>query len=119
MQIYLGTSSLKRANNVLELLGVDYVVKNCALVMMLKALPLVHFWSAMLLKEQKRSKCWSDQRKFLVKSALKITTNQLYFTDCFLVKFALKTPAKSADFFPKNPVKFDFSFRDLSEALSI
>ena len=50
-QIYLGTSSLKRANNVPKLPGVDYVAKNWALAMMLKALPLVHFWSV-LLKEQ-------------------------------------------------------------------
>ena len=52
LQIYLETSSLKRANNVLKLPGVDYVVKNWALAMMLKALPLVHFWSVLLLKEQ-------------------------------------------------------------------
>ena len=52
-QIYVKTSSLKCANNVLKLLpGVDYVVKNWALAMMLKALPMVHFWSALLLKEQ-------------------------------------------------------------------
>ena len=52
LQIYLHTSSLKRANNVLKLPGVNYVAKNWALVMMLKALPLVHFWSVLLLKEQ-------------------------------------------------------------------
>ena len=52
-QIYVKTLSLKCANNVLKLLpGVDYVVKNWALAMMLKALPLVHFWSVLLLKEQ-------------------------------------------------------------------
>ena len=51
-QIYLKTSSRKRANNVPKLPGVDYVVKNWALAMMLKALPLVHFWSVLLLKEQ-------------------------------------------------------------------
>ena len=45
LQIYLGTSSLKRANNVPKLPGVDYVAKNWALAMMLSALPLVHFWS--------------------------------------------------------------------------
>ena len=34
--------------------GVDYVAKNCmALALMLKALPLVHFWSVLLLKEQR------------------------------------------------------------------
>ena len=42
-QIHVKTSSLKRANNVPKLPGVDYVVKNWALAMMLKALPLVHF----------------------------------------------------------------------------
>ena len=52
LQIYLDTSSLKRANNVPKLPGVDYVAKNWALAMMLKALPLVHFWSVLLLKEQ-------------------------------------------------------------------
>ena len=35
-----------------ELPSVDYVAKNWALVMMLKALPLVQFWSVLLLKEQ-------------------------------------------------------------------
>ena len=52
LQIYLDTSSLKRANNVPKLPGVDCVAKNWALAMMLKALPLVHFWSVLLLKEQ-------------------------------------------------------------------
>ena len=52
LQIYLRTLSLKRANNIPKLPGVDYVVKNWALAMMLKALPLVHFWSVLLLKEQ-------------------------------------------------------------------
>ena len=48
LQIYLETLSLKRA----KLPGVDYVAKNWALAMMLKALPLVHFLSILLLKEQ-------------------------------------------------------------------
>ena len=52
LHIYLRTSSLKRANNILKLPGTDYVAKNWALAMMLKALPLVHFWSVLLLKEQ-------------------------------------------------------------------
>ena len=43
LQIYLGTSSLKRANNVPKLPGVGYVAKNLALAMMLKPSPLVHF----------------------------------------------------------------------------
>ena len=35
-----------------KLPGVDYVAKNWAVAMMLKALPLVQFWSVLLLKEQ-------------------------------------------------------------------
>ena len=46
------SSSLKRANNVPKLPGVDCVAKNWALAMILKALPLVHFLSVLLLKEQ-------------------------------------------------------------------
>ena len=53
LQIYLETLSLKHTNNVLKLSDVDYVAKNWALAMMLKALPLIHFWSILLLlKEQ-------------------------------------------------------------------
>ena len=54
LQIFLETSSLKHANNVPKLPGVDYryVAKNWALAMMFKALLLVHFWSLLLLKEQ-------------------------------------------------------------------
>ena len=40
------------ANKVLKLQGVDYVVKNWALAMTSKALPLVHFWSTLLVKDQ-------------------------------------------------------------------
>ena len=46
------TLSLKHANNVPKLHGVDCVAKNWALAMMLKALPMVHFWSMLLMKEQ-------------------------------------------------------------------
>ena len=88
LQIYLETSSLKRTNNFPKLPGVDQVAKNWALAMMLKALPLVHFWNVLLLKEQmmtsvrKMLKCWSDQRKtnrFLAKFSLKITTKSAVF----------------------------------------
>ena len=51
LKIYLKTSSLKHSN-VPKLPGVDYIAKNWALAMTLKALPLVHFWSILLLKEQ-------------------------------------------------------------------
>ena len=88
LQIYLGTSSLKRANNIPKLPGVDYVAKNWALAMILKALPLVRFWSVLLLKEQMLSSVrktlktlvWSAQTdRFLAKFALKITTKLAVF----------------------------------------
>ena len=85
LQIYVKTLSLKRANNVPKLPGVDYVVKNWALAMMLKALPLVHFWSVLLLKEQMmtsvrktlKTLVWSDRS--LTKFSLKITTKSAFF----------------------------------------
>ena len=80
LQIYLGTSSLKRANNIPKLPGVDYVAKNWALAMILKALPLVRFWSVLLLKEQMLSSV-RKTLKTLVWSAQ---------TDRFLAKFAWK-----------------------------
>ena len=50
LQIYLETSSPQQANNVPKLPGVNYVAKNWALVMILKALPLAHFSNALSLK---------------------------------------------------------------------
>ena len=107
-QINVKTSSLKRANNVLKLPGVDYVAKNWALAMMLKALPLVHFWSVLLLKEQMMTSV-RKTLKALVWSAQNRSTSSEIFpennhiirrfrTDCFPAKFAPKIPAKSADF---------------------
>ena len=72
--MYLETLSLKSANNIPKLPGVNYVAKNWALAMMLKALPLAQFWSfwsVLLLKEQmmtsvrKTSKTlvWSAQNR--------------------------------------------------------
>ena len=55
--IYLKTSSLKCANNVPKLPGVDYVAKNWALAMMLKALLLVHFWSIIVVERTNDDLC--------------------------------------------------------------
>ena len=54
--------------------------------MMLKALPLVHFWNVLLLKEQ----MMTSVRKML---------KTLVKPDRFLVKFALKISTKSAVFY--------------------
>ena len=95
----------------------DYAAKNWTLAMMLKALPLVHFWSVLVLKNVKKRK--TD--RFLAKFALKITTKSAVF---YRLLFGEVCPENSREigrffreFVPKNPAKFDFFFRDLSEAL--
>ena len=111
MQLFLETSSPQWANTVPNLPGANYVVKNWALVMILKAsLPSAHFSSVLLLKEQmiiSVKKKW----KMLIKLAQNRSINYFYqnlpwtfpwnwsfFTDCFSVKFAPKIPQKSANF---------------------
>ena len=134
LQSFHGTSSLKRANNILKLPGVEYVAKNWALAMMLKALPLVHFWSVLLLKEQMMTSVrktlkmlvWSAQN-WLIPSEICLENNPQIGR--FLpIAFWWGLPRKLArnsceivwffcEFVPKNPVKFDFFFHDPSEAL--
>ena len=107
LQIFLETSSLKHANNVTKLPGVDYVAKNLVLATMFKALLLVHFWSLLLLKEQiltsvrktLKTLVWSGQNWLISsKFALKITTKLAVFTDCYSAKFGPKISAKLANF---------------------
>ena len=103
-QIYVKTSSLKRPNNVPKLPGVDYVAKNWALAMMLKALPLVHFWSVLLLKEQMmtsvrktlKTLVWSAQNRSISCKIFPENNHKIrrFFTDCFPAKFALKISTK-------------------------
>ena len=50
LQIYLETSPPQGANNVPKLPGINYVAKNRAQVMMLKALPPAHFLSTLWIK---------------------------------------------------------------------
>ena len=136
LQIYLRTSSLKGANSIPKLPGADYVAKNWALAIMLKALPLVHFLSIYC--------CWKSKimmtsvRKTL-KTLVCSVQNQLISSEiclesnrkiaCFLpIAFWWSLPRKLprnyhkigrffCEFVPNNPAKFDFFFRDLSEAL--
>ena len=80
---------------------------------MLKALPLVHFWSVLLLKEQMmtsvrktlKTLVWSAQSR-LIPSEICLENN--HKIGLFFRKFV-----------PKNPAKFDFFFCDLSESLLI
>ena len=98
--------------------------------MMLKALPLVHFWSVLLLKEQMmasvrktlKTLVWWAQNRSISSEICPENNHEIrcFFTDCFPAKFAPKMPAKSADFSTilsqKIPWNLTF-FRDLSEAL--
>ena len=133
-QIYVKTSSLKCANNVPKLPGVDYVAKNWALAMMLKALPLVHFWNILLLKEQMMTSIRKILKTLVSSAQHRSISNKIcpennhkihrFFTDCFLAKFAPKITAIFRkisrffrDFVPKNSPKIWLFFHDLSEAL--
>ena len=103
-QIYVKTSSLKHANNVPKLPSVDYVVQNWALAIMLKALPLVHFWNVFLLKEQMmtsvrktlKTLVWSVQNRSISSEICPENNHKIhcFFTGCFSAKFAQKIPEK-------------------------
>ena len=111
-QIYVKTSSLKRANNVPKLPGVDYVAKNRALSMMLKALQLVHFWSV-LLKEQMmtsvrktlKTLVWSAQNQLISSEICPENNHKIrcFFTNRFPAKFAPKIPTKFPRYWPLFP----------------
>ena len=120
LQIYLETSLLKCANNVLKLTGIDYVVENWALAMMLKALLLVRFWRVLLLKEQmmtfvrktfKTLALSARIDRFVAKFALKITTKLAVFYQLLFGEICLENSHKIGRFFhkfvPETPVKFD------------
>ena len=122
LQIYLETSSLvKSANNVPKLPGVDYVAKNWAPAMMLKALPLVHFWSVLLLKEQMmtsfrktlKTLVWSAQNRSISDEIFpennhkiglfyRLIFGDVYSENCREIGWFIHECA------PKNPAKFDF-----------
>ena len=131
LQIYLGTLSLKRANNIPKLPGVDYVVKNWALAMILKALPLVRFWSVLLLKEQMLSSVrktlktlvWSVQKRSISSEIclekLITTKSAVFYRLLFGERNSRKISWFFHEFVPKNPAKFDFFFRYLPKALTM
>ena len=112
----------------MNLAGVDYITKNWALAMMLKALPLVHFWSVLLLKEQMmtsvrktlKTLVWSAQNQSI--SSKIFPENNDKIGRIYLLLFGEVCPENSREispFFrevvPKNPAKFDFFYHHLSE----
>ena len=76
--------------------------------MMLKALPLVHFWSVLLLKEQVmtsvrktlKTLVWSAHNRSISSEICPENNHKIrrFFTDFFPAKFAPKIPAKSVNF---------------------
>ena len=93
------------------------VAKNWALAMMLKALPLVHFWNVLLLKGQMMTSVRTTL-KVLVRSAqnwsisIEIIPENNYKIGLFYpfsAKFAPEIAAKSADFSANLPQNWLFS----------
>ena len=117
-----------------KLPGIDYVVKNWVLAMMLKALSLVHFCSVLSLKEQMTT----SVRKMLKTLVSSVQNRSISSETCpennhkigrflpiaFQVEVGLENSRYCHEigqslpkFVPKNPAKFDFFPHDLSEAL--
>ena len=102
LQIYLGTSSLKHANNVLKLPGVDYVVKNWALAMLSKANAIGSFLERIVVERANDQTSVRKTLKMLVCSAqnysifgeicLEITTKSAIF---YQLLFSEVCPEKS------------------------
>ena len=86
--------------------------------MILKALPLVYFWSVLLLKEQMMTSVQRKTDRFLANFALKITTKSAVFYRLLFCEVcpenSREIPAKSADFSAnlslKTPRNLTFSF---------
>ena len=119
----------------MQIPGVDYVAKNWALAMMLKALPLVHFWSILLLKEQMltsvrktlKTLVWSAQNRLIFREICLENNHKIGFflPIAFWWSLSWKLPRNYCEigrffheFITKNTTKFDFFFRDLSKALN-
>ena len=117
-----------------QLPGLDYVAENWALAMMLKALPLVYFRSVFLLKERMMTSVrrtwktlfWSAQNRSISSEICLKNNHKIgrFLPITFWWSLPRKLPRNSREngrffreFLPKNPTKFDFFFRNLSEAL--
>ena len=115
--IYLETWSLKRANNVLKLPGVDYVAKNWALAMMSKALLLVQFWSVLLLKEQMmtavrktlKTLVWSAQNQSISNEVFPENNHKICIFWPIDFWLSPKIPAKLVDFSANLPLKMPWN----------
>ena len=100
--------------------------------MMLKALPLVHFWSELLLKEQMmtsvtkmlKTLVWSAQNRSIPSKICHKISRFLTIAFWWSLPWELQQNSREIvqffrEFVPKNPAKFDFFFHNLSEAPTI
>ena len=119
---------MKSANNVPKLPGIDYVVKNWALAMKLKALSLVHFWNVLLLKEQMMTSfrktlkmlVWLGQNRSICDEIFPENNHKIgLFNQLIFRKACAENCCEIGrfirEFAPKNPVKLFFGH--LSEVL--
>jgi len=118
MQIYRETSSLKWANNVQKLPGIDYVAKIWALAMMLTALLFSHFWSVLLLKERTvtsvkktlKTLVWSAQKRSIPREICSENSHKiglfyrLFFSEVCRIN-SRKIPLKSGGVFTNLSLK--------------
>ena len=113
-----------------KLPGVDYVAKNWAVTMMLKALPLVQFWSVLLLKEQMmtsvrktlKTLVWSAQNRSISNEVFPENNHKigLFWPIDFrlsLLRNFLRNRSIFTRICPKKSREIWLFFRDLSEAL--
>ena len=94
------TETCKQRPETPKLPGVNYVAKNWALAMMLKALPLVQFWSVLLLKEQMmtsvrktlKTLVWSAQNRSISKDVFPENSHKIGLF--WPIDFQLSLPRK-------------------------
>ena len=117
------TETCKQRPETPKLQGVDYVAKNWALAMMLKALPLAQFWSfwsVLLLKEQMmtsvrktlKTQVWSAQNRSISNEVFPENNHKIGLF--WPIDFRLSLPQSCEigrffrEFAPKSPAKFEF-----------
>ena len=124
------TETCKQRPETPKLPGVNYVAINWALAMMLKALPLVQFWSVLLLKEQMMTSVRKTLKTLVWSAQNRSISNEVFLENnhkigvFWPIDFRLSLPRKflrNRSIFrricPEKSREIWLFFRDLSEAL--
>ena len=107
----------ERANNISKLPGVYYVAKNWALAMMLKALPLVHFWSVFLSKEQMMTSVRKTLKKLVWSLQNRLISSEVCLEDNHKIGRCL--PIAFGEVCPENSREITVKLADFSANLSL